>query len=493
MNKSLIRIVTFVGLITLLLFSPVFAVVLALLFFVANIIHAAMSFVSLNTGRSIPLGSGVDSKLFVTVLVPTYNEPSHLVIKTLQSLLNQTYTNFEVIVLDNNTKEKRVWKSVQAFCTKHSKKLRFYHVEGITGYKSGAINHALKYIKDKTDYVLILDSDYALTPDALKLALSYIASKDIALVQFPQSYQNSMQVNEGINLDFRHFFAVYMNMANSFQCVPSTGTVSLMKYSALIDVGGFDTTSITEDAEIGFRFNMRGYKTIYVDKCIGMGMMPLDIESLQKQRYRWSFGNMQIIRRNMFKIIFGKALSFKQRLGFMTHLTAWCNFTTIPVLILFCLSILGIVFPLTSVQIFAMQFAAVSVILYLMEKLILFIVGLRADGFSLKQSLKGFMAHIGLSKVHMFSWVDCLIDDKFCFERTNKFLVDDATRFVKNLFFEIVIGTYLVVLAIMTRDWLVSIGLLLSGFMLLSAIYTYMQSKQTKLVSLMLKDKLSIK
>jgi cellulose synthase/poly-beta-1,6-N-acetylglucosamine synthase-like glycosyltransferase len=476
--------------IAILLYNSIFALALAIIFFAVNLIHFFLAVVSLNTKKISYEKLRKKPELFFTVLVPTYNEPPNIVINTLRSLLIQDYQNFEVIILDNNTKDENIWKPVEEFCQDNKDKLKFYHIENLEGYKSGAINYAKKFINNKTDYLLILDADYALAPRALNEALNYTDNKNVALVQFPQAYYNAGESNIGLNLDFRHFFSVYMNMANSFNCVPSTGTVSFIKYSILNRVEGFDTESITEDAELGFRLNTLGYRSIYIDKGIGEGLMPYTIEDLKKQRYRWSFGNMQIVKRNIKKLTWGNNLSFKQKIGFITHLTAWCNFTTMSVLILFVLSILSLFEEPNIYKEFALKISSLTIIIYVLEKLILFMVGLKQEGYSTIQKLKGFINHIGLSYIQMFSWLECFIDDKFYFERTNKFLSDDSLKFTDNILFEVTTGVYLILLAIITKDFIASVGLILSGFMFLSILYTAYQCKQTKKLSLRTKENL---
>ena len=69
--------------------------------------------------------------------------------------------------------------------------------------------------------------------------MSYCTDPGIGLIQFPQDYRNIGKGNCGVALDLKHFFAAYMNMANRLECVPSTGTLSLINVAALRAVDGF--------------------------------------------------------------------------------------------------------------------------------------------------------------------------------------------------------------------------------------------------------------
>lgn len=76
----------------------------------------------------------------VTVQVPTYAEPPEVVIGTLDALARLDYPDFEVMVIDNNTADERLWRPVQEHCARLG--FRFLRVEGITGAKAGALNWA---------------------------------------------------------------------------------------------------------------------------------------------------------------------------------------------------------------------------------------------------------------------------------------------------------------------------------------------------------------
>ena len=79
----------------------------------------------------------------VSIHVPCYNEPPHMVIETLDALARLDYPNFEVIVVDNNTKDEAVWKPLEAHCASLGPRFRFFHLPQWPGYKAGALNFAL--------------------------------------------------------------------------------------------------------------------------------------------------------------------------------------------------------------------------------------------------------------------------------------------------------------------------------------------------------------
>src|SRR5262249_7186698 len=79
----------------------------------------------------------------VSIHVPCYNEPPHMVIETLNALAKLDYPDFEVLVIDNNTKDEAVWKPLEAHCAILGARFRFFHLPNWPGFKAGALNYAL--------------------------------------------------------------------------------------------------------------------------------------------------------------------------------------------------------------------------------------------------------------------------------------------------------------------------------------------------------------
>ncbi|WP_306342004.1 glycosyltransferase, partial [Escherichia coli] len=84
------------------------------------------------------------------------------------ALARLDYPNFEVIVIDNNTKDEAVWRPVQEHCRKLGARFKFYHVAPLTGFKSGALNFALRHTAPDAEVIGIIDSDYIVESDWLK-------------------------------------------------------------------------------------------------------------------------------------------------------------------------------------------------------------------------------------------------------------------------------------------------------------------------------------
>ena len=122
-----------------------------------------------------------DSELpMVSLHVPAHNEPPGMVIDTLRSLLRLAYPRYEVILIDDNTDDEDLWRPVEAWCGRHG--VKFAHLEDWPGYKSGALNYALRRMTSQDAEVIgIVDSDYQVEPGWLRRCAPAFADRGSAL------------------------------------------------------------------------------------------------------------------------------------------------------------------------------------------------------------------------------------------------------------------------------------------------------------------------
>jgi cellulose synthase/poly-beta-1,6-N-acetylglucosamine synthase-like glycosyltransferase len=419
---------------------------------------------------------------FVSIHVPAHNEPPELLKETLRALSRLRWRNYEVLVIDNNTNDETLWRPVEAFCRELGPKFHFLHVENLKGFKAGAMNWARSFTDPRAEYIFVVDADYIVHRNALRRAIGYCSDSKIGLVQFPQAYRNIGRGNVGLALDFKHFFAGYMNMANHLGCVPSTGTLTLLRVEALIALGGFDTRVVTEDAELGLRMNMHGYRSIYINEVIGHGLIPHDLESLKKQRWRWAFGNAQILKLNWRKILFGPELNWRQKLGYVTHLTAWFNFNLIPSVSLILIAPLALADHITFPQHEIATLSGFTLVTFMVLRFGTLFCSLRREGHSLREIWLAYLTHVGLSWILSACWLKCLVDHRSPFVRTNKFLSTRMPGLLRLTFVEFLLGVALavacVLLAIMDF-FLGSIGALLMCGARFLIYWVWLQTRYT--------------
>ncbi len=234
----------------------------------------------------------------VSIHVPAYNEPPDMLIATLDALARLHYANFEVLVIDNNTRDENVWKPVAEHCQKLGPRFRFFHVAPLAGFKAGALNFALRHTAADAEIIAIIDSDYQVDPPWLRDLVAAFEDERIAIVQAPQDYRDQMQdaFKAMCYAEYRGFFQIGMITRNERNAIIQHGTMSLVRRSELENVGGWAEWSITEDAELGLRLLEHGHQAHYVAHSYGKGLMPNSFIDYKRQRFRWAYGAMQILR-----------------------------------------------------------------------------------------------------------------------------------------------------------------------------------------------------
>ena len=240
----------------------------------------------------------------VSLHVPAHNEPPEMVIATLNALANLDYPNYEVLMIDDNTTDPTLWRPVELHCKKLG--FKFYHLENWPGFKSGALNFATSKTDHEAEIIGIVDSDYIVEPNYLRELVGFFEDDNVAFVQTPQDYRDFNKQDRYLLAcyhAYQYFFKLSMASRNERNGIIFTGTMGLIRKDVLQGVGGWDEWCITEDAEISLKILNLGYESIFVDKTYGRGLMPLNFESLKKQRFRWAFGGMQVMRLHWKKLL----------------------------------------------------------------------------------------------------------------------------------------------------------------------------------------------
>ena len=239
----------------------------------------------------------------VSLHIPAYNEPPELVQQTLRALARLDYPNYEVIVVDNNTPDESTWQPLAAVCQELG--FKCLHLDKWPGYKSGALNFALAMTDPRAEIVGVIDADYIVQRDWLHRIVPYFEDPAVAFVQTPQDYRgaSTSRFAQAMYDGYKYFFELSMPFRNERNAIIFCGTMGLLRKGVLQQIGGWDEWCITEDAEASLRILYEGYTGLYVHETFGRGLMPLDFEGLKKQRFRWAFGGVQVIKKHWWKLM----------------------------------------------------------------------------------------------------------------------------------------------------------------------------------------------
>ncbi len=263
----------------------------------------------------------------VSIHIPTYNEPPEMLFETLNGLAKLDYPCFEVIVMDNNTKDPEIWRPVKAHCKTLGSQFRFYHEDRLPGFKAGALNFALDRTDSEASVIAVIDSDYVVDASWLRDLAPRFLKPQVAIVQAPQDYRDDRQnlFKAMCYAEYRGFFNIGMVVRNERNAIIQHGTMTMVRKKVLEEVGAWAEWCITEDAELGLKIFEKGYEAFYVPKSYGWGLMPDTFVDFKKQRFRWAYGSVQIMKFHLRALLNKETtqLTYGQRYHFVAGWLPW--------------------------------------------------------------------------------------------------------------------------------------------------------------------------
>jgi cellulose synthase/poly-beta-1,6-N-acetylglucosamine synthase-like glycosyltransferase len=389
----------------------------------------------------------------VSIHVPAHAEPPDMVIKTLRALRDLDYPTYEVIMVDDNTDDDELWRPVVDYC--HRNGIKVFHLQDYPGFKSGALNFALTQTAPDVEVVAVVDSDYVVEPNFLRETVPYFSNPRVAFVQTPQAFYNRADnlFAHFSALAQRFFFEISMRSRNEHNAIIFCGTMGLIRKRALERIGGWDEWCITEDAEASLRILRKGYESLYVNQPYGYGILPTTFEATKKQRFRWAFGGMQILKRYWRQLLpwpgsrDGAQLSFQQRFSYLMGLLGWFND-------LLVLIFTGFLLLTTAAYAYGWQLPVRQLAEWILLIPLLSITtgilrvawALRlSTGCSWRSGLGAFSSMLALSWTVARACLSALWNDKGTFLRTPKIgLESDLTRALTAASWEAALGIILV-------------------------------------------------
>ncbi|MBR0656017.1 glycosyltransferase [Plastoroseomonas arctica] len=275
---------------------------------------------------ALPAARG-DTLPKVSIHIPICNEPPEMVRQTLDALAELDYPDFEVLVIDNNTMDPALWEPVAEHCARLGERFRFFHLGKWKGFKAGALNFAMRETADDAEIVGVLDSDYVVNPDWLRRMVPFFADPKVGFTQSPQDYRdaNESVFKRMMFWEYAGFFKAGMVTRNERNAIIQHGTMTLVRKSAMAEAGGWAEWCICEDSELGLKLMRQGWEAVYVPDSFGRGVMPDDFAAYRKQRHRWAYGAVQIVKGHLGALLnpFRRDLTAGQKWHFVMGWMPW--------------------------------------------------------------------------------------------------------------------------------------------------------------------------
>ncbi len=261
---------------------------------------------------------------YVTVQIPLYNE-KFVVARIIDCVARLEYPKdkLHIQVLDDSTDESI---EIVAERVAHYKHLGFDidHVrrDNRIGYKAGALADAMDDVKG--DLIAIFDADFMPNADFLLKSIPFFKDKNIGLVQSRWTYLNSRKNTltrlQAIMLD-AHFGVEQVTRYGKGVFFNFNGTAGVWRKETIIDAGGWKADTLTEDTDLSYRAQMRGWQFVYRPEIGCPSEIPESMRAFKVQQHRWAKGTIEVMKK-ILTTIWASEIALKNKIEATLHLTA---------------------------------------------------------------------------------------------------------------------------------------------------------------------------
>ncbi len=274
----------------------------------------------------------------VTIQLPLYNE-MYVAARLIDAVCRLDYPRdrLEIQVLDDSTDE--TTSIVERLAEEHRAAgidIKVVRRGERTGFKAGALAHGLTVARGQL--LAVFDADFVPQPEFLRLSVPYFADPRIGLVQ-----GRWMHINRPYSLLTRvqsifldgHFLIEHIarNRSNCF--FNFNGTAGIWRREAIVEGGGWEHDTLTEDLDLSYRAQLIGWKFIYLPDLAVPSELPVDVNGFKTQQYRWAKGAIQTGRKLIFRVL-RAPLPLRVKFEAFVHLT---NNISYPLMLLLSLLI----------------------------------------------------------------------------------------------------------------------------------------------------------
>ncbi len=255
----------------------------------------------------------------VDILIPTYNEPTSILRRTIIGCQALEYDNKKIYLLDDLRRQEMQCLAKELGC-------EYITRPDNRDAKAGNLNNAIA--QTNGELIVVFDADFVPTKNFLTRTIGFFQDRTIALVQTRQSFYNADPVARNLGLEnelpqeVEIFSRYYQPLRDSVETALCYGSSFVVRRSYLEKIGGFVTDSLSEDYFTSVRLSAQGYRVIYLDETLSAGLSAENMAGHVAQRLRWARGTLQafFIEENPLTI---PGLRPLQRLAHFEGLSQW--------------------------------------------------------------------------------------------------------------------------------------------------------------------------
>ena len=290
--------------------------------FVFSLGQLHLTHIYLRRKEEVKTPPGPDFEPLVTIQLPVYNE-KYVVERLIDAVVKIKYPpeKLEIQILDDSTDEtsgiiyqKIEWLHEFGYDLKHLRR------ESRKGYKAGALQEGLQSARG--EFIVIFDSDFVPDADFLQKTLAHFKDPSVGAVQTRWGHINKdyslITRLQAFGLD-AHFSIEQSarNSAGSF--INFNGTCGVWRKRCIIDAGGWSADTLTEDLDLSYRAQLKGWRFVYLEDVVTPGELPVVMPVIKLQQYRWNKGGAETARKLAGKVLRSN-LSIRQKIHAFLHL-----------------------------------------------------------------------------------------------------------------------------------------------------------------------------
>lgn len=259
----------------------------------------------------------------VTVQLPMFNElyVAERIIET-SAAFEYPADKLQIQVLDDSTDEtKDVIAKKVAEVAARGINIQHIHREDRTGYKAGALDDAMDQVEG--DFIAIFDADFIPDSDFLKKTMPHFSNDKVGVVQTRWGHINKKYslLTELQAFGLNGHFAIEQGGRNaSGHFINFNGTGGVWRKECINDAGGWEHDTLTEDLDLSYRAQIKGWKFTYLEDVIAPAELPITMSALKSQQHRWMKGGAECFIKMWKTIITAKGVRLVDRIHGLSHL-----------------------------------------------------------------------------------------------------------------------------------------------------------------------------
>lgn len=275
----------------------------------------------------------------VTVQLPIFNE-MYVAERLIEAIAKLEYPSdkLEIQILDDSTDE------TQLICQRKVAELKsqnfditYLHRENRQGFKAAALAAGLRQATG--ELALIFDSDFVPAPKTLMQMVDYFSDPKVGMVQARWGHLNRQYslLTEIQALMLDGHFVIEQTARNKSGCFFNfNGTAGILRISAISEAGGWQHSTVTEDLDLSYRLQLKGWRCIYLPNIAVAAELPVEMNSFKSQQFRWAKGASQVAKKLLIPILRSKQ-PFYVKFEAVLHMTNNLNYFLLLIILLLSL------------------------------------------------------------------------------------------------------------------------------------------------------------